>query len=79
VSQIVAETEEFLKGWGDSGEKDLLEEMSNLTILTASRCLLGREVRENLFGEVSHLLRELDEGINPIAIFYPNAPLPAFR
>lgn len=78
VPQIVMETAAFLDTLGDEGELDLMDAMANLTILTASRCLLGREVRETLFGEVSHLLRELDEGINPIAIFFPNAPLPAF-
>lgn len=79
VDKIVAETEAFLADWGDAGEKDLLEELSNLTILTASSCLLGREVRQDLYGQVSHLLRELDEGINPIAILNPYLPLPAFR
>jgi len=78
VSQIVAEASAFLDGWGDSGERDLLDEMANLTILTASRCLLGREVRETLFGEFSLLFKDIDEGINPIAIFFPYAPLPAF-
>ena len=79
VPHIVRETEEFLAGWGDEGTVDLLEAMARLTILTASRCLLGKEVRETLFESVSELLKDLDEGISPIAIFFPNAPLPAFR
>ena len=79
VPHIVRETEEFLAGWGESGTVDLLEAMARLTILTASRCLLGKEVRETLFESVAELLKDLDEGINPLAIFFPNAPLPAFR
>jgi sterol 14-demethylase len=80
VSMIADEVERFLESeWGAEGEKDLLDEMSNLTILTASRCLLGPEIRGTLFGTFSQLFREIDEGINPIAIFFPNAPLPAFR
>jgi len=79
VPKIVEEAETYFKSWGDSGEIDLLDAMSYLTILTASSCLLGREVRENLFGEVYHLLREIDEGINPIAIINPHLPLPSFR
>jgi sterol 14-demethylase len=79
VAIIVEETERFLADWGDAGERDLLEEMANLTILTASRCLLGKEVRGNLFKEFSHLFHQIDEGINPIAIFFPYLPLPAFR
>jgi sterol 14alpha-demethylase len=77
VPQIVAEAEAFLAGWGDSGEVDLMDAMSRLIILTASRCLLGREVREYMFGEVSLLLKEIDEGLNPLAIFFPYAPLPS--
>ena len=79
VPQIIAETEAFLAGWGASGEVDLLDAMSRLIILTASRCLLGREVREQLFEEVAGLLHDIDEGLNPLAIFFPYAPLPAFR
>ena len=79
VAQIVEEAEAYFDGWGESGQRDLLDEMANLTILTASRCLLGREVRETLFGEFSLLFKEIDEGINPIAIFFPYLPLPAFR
>lgn len=38
--------------------------MARLTILTASRCLLGPEVREQLFENVAALLHDIDEGIN---------------
>jgi YidC/Oxa1 family membrane protein insertase len=57
----------------------VLDEMANLTILTASRCLLGREVRETLFGEFSLLFKDIDEGINPIAGCLPIAvQIPVF-
>ena len=79
VPQIIKETQDFLAAWPDAGEVDLLEEMAKLTILTASRCLLGKEVRETLFEAVASLLKDLDEGINPLAIFFPNLPLPSFR
>ena len=78
VPHIIRETEDFLAGWGDSGTVDLLDSMARLTILTASRCLMGKEVRENLFESVAELLKDLDEGISPLAIFFPNLPLPAF-
>lgn len=79
VPKIVEEAERYFDSLGESGEIDLLDAMSYLAILTASSCLLGREVRENMFGEVYHLFREIDEGINPIAIINPHLPLPAFR
>jgi sterol 14-demethylase len=80
VPKIIAEADAFFNSqWGDEGEIDLLDAMARLTILTASRCLLGKEVRETLFESVTKLLHDLDEGISPLAIFFPNAPLPAFR
>jgi len=75
VPLIVKETEQFLKEkWGDQGEVDLLQALSDLTILTASRCLHGHDVRENLFAEVSHLYHDLDKGITPLSFFFPNLP-----
>ena len=41
---------------------DILEVLSQLTILTASRCLHGDDVRENMFEEVSKLYNDLDKG-----------------
>ncbi len=80
VRLIVAEAEQYFReNWGDSGEADLLDAMSNLTILTASRCLLGREIREHMFKEFWTHFKAIDEGINPLAIFFPNLPLPAFK
>lgn len=58
------------------GEKDLLKELSELTILTASRCLHGDDVREQLFDEVARLFHDLDEGMTPLSVFFPYAPLP---
>lgn len=59
VPMMVKEAEEFFDKWGDEGEVDIYEELSKLIILTGSRCIMGREIRENLFGEVSHLIHGL--------------------
>mmetsp|Transcript_35999 Transcript_35999/g.52760 ORF Transcript_35999/g.52760 Transcript_35999/m.52760 type:complete len:492 (+) Transcript_35999:103-1578(+) len=77
VSKIERETTVFLKEWGDSGEIDLLKALSDLTILTASRCLHGDDVRENLYREVSKLYHDLDQGVTPLTVFLPNAPTKA--
>ena len=74
VAKIERETRAFLKDWGESGEIDLLNALSELTILTASRCLHGDDVRENLFREVSTLYHDLDHGVTPLTVFWPNAP-----
>merc|ERR1740130_853911 len=79
VPKIVKETEDFIKDWGETGEVDLLSVLSDLTILTASRCLHGDDVRENLFGKVSHLYHDLDQGITPFSFFFPNAPIAAHK
>ena len=54
VAKIERETRTFLKQeWGEKGEVDMLQALSDLTILTASRCLHGDDVRETLFKEVA--------------------------
>ena len=46
----------FAENWsGKEGIRKLLPSMANLTILTASATLLGPEVRQHLFKEVSEL------------------------
>lgn len=79
VPMMIKEAEEFFDKWGDEGEIDLLEELSNLIILTGSRCIMGREVRENLFGEVSHLIHDLDQGMQPISVLANWLPIKAHR
>ena len=44
IPQIIAEADAYFASWGDHGTVDLLDCMARLTILTASRCLLGPEV-----------------------------------
>jgi sterol 14-demethylase len=79
VPMIRREAEDYFNSLGESGEIDLLEVFSQLTVRTASRCLMGDEIRERLFDNVTRLLHDIDEGISPIAIFFPNLPLPSFR
>lgn len=75
VPKIVAETEKYLaEHLGDAGECDILKALSELTILTSSRCLHGDDVRENLFKEVSEIYHDLDKGITPLSFFWPTAP-----
>eukprot|EP00475_Leptophrys_vorax_P001151 TRINITY_DN10608_c0_g1_i2.p1 TRINITY_DN10608_c0_g1~~TRINITY_DN10608_c0_g1_i2.p1 ORF type:complete len:349 (+),score=24.27 TRINITY_DN10608_c0_g1_i2:82-1047(+) len=51
--------------------------MARLIILTASRCLLGREVREGMVDKVSDLFHVLDLGMLPISVVFPYLPIPA--
>ena len=78
VSKIERETRIYLEeSWGQEGELDLFHALSELTILTASRCLHGDDVREKLFKEVSELYHDLDKGLTPLTVFFPNAPTKA--
>jgi sterol 14-demethylase len=79
VPLMVAEAETYFKRhWhGTDGTADLLKSLSELIILTASRCLMGREVREQLFEEVSTLYHQLDQGMQPLSVFAPHFPCKA--
>ncbi|XP_013614481.1 PREDICTED: sterol 14-demethylase-like [Brassica oleracea var. oleracea] len=79
VDMMITEAEGFFSNWGESGEVDLKEELDSLIILTASRCLLGREVRDQLFDDVTALFHDLDNGMLPISVLFPYLPIPAHR
>ncbi len=46
-----------------------MKELSELIILTASRCLLGKEIRENIQAEFAYLSDEMSH----LSFFFPNA------
>lgn len=79
VDMMVAEAQAYFNNWGEEGEIDLKEELSSLIIMTASRCLLGKEVREQMFDKVSHLFHVLDLGMIPISVVAPWLPIEAHR
>jgi sterol 14-demethylase len=76
---IAAEVDAYLDDWGEAGEFDLLAAMNEITMRTAGRCLIGAEFRGQLAGEFASLYHDLEGGINMIAFFAPNLPLPAMR
>ena len=79
VPKIEKETIEYLKRWGESGEVNILDALSELTILTSSRCLHGDDVRDNMFEEVSRIYHDLDKGVTPLSFFFPYAPTESHR
>uniref|UniRef100_A0A8C4V6B5 Lanosterol 14-alpha demethylase n=1 Tax=Falco tinnunculus TaxID=100819 RepID=A0A8C4V6B5_FALTI len=59
---------------------DLFEAFSELIILTASRCLHGKEIRSLLNEKVAQLYADLDGGFTHAAWLLPGwLPLPSFR
>jgi sterol 14-demethylase len=60
---------------GDSGVMDIFQHLSDLIIFTASRCLLGDDIRRFLETKnLGQLYHDLDEGISPLSFFYPSLP-----
>lgn len=62
---------------GCGGTVNLYKALSELTILTASRCLHGDDVREHMFKELQMLYHDLDEGLTPLTVLWSTAPTPA--
>jgi hypothetical protein len=52
---MLQEAQQYFDKWGNEGVVDIYSALSELIILTASRCLMGREVREQLYAEVSNV------------------------
>jgi sterol 14-demethylase len=77
--KIVQEVEDAIANWGGDGELELVEFMKQLTINTASHCLLGREFRYELSEEFTDIYHDLEQGVHPLAYHFPNLPLPRFR
>jgi sterol 14-demethylase len=81
VPKIEEETRRYLKNeWGDgTGTVDLLTALSELTILTASRCLHGEDVRTHIFKDIQKLYHDMDHGLTPLTVFWPTAPTTAHK
>lgn len=90
VRMIEEEVENFLDtdpsfvvyGLGDINEWGIFkakDKMSELTILTASRTLQGKEVRENLDATFAQRYDDLDHGFTPLNFLFPSLPLPSYK
>jgi sterol 14alpha-demethylase len=61
------------------GKFDSMDIMAQITILTASRTLQGKEVRSGLDKSFSDLYNDLDGGFTPINWLFPHLPLESYR
>lgn len=64
---------------GSSGTVQIAPIMAQMTLFTASRCLQGKEVREQLDSSFAELYHNLDDGFQPINFMLPWMPLPQNR
>ncbi|RDB25752.1 Lanosterol 14-alpha demethylase [Hypsizygus marmoreus] len=90
IGMIEEEVEEFLKhdpsfavyqdkDSNEWGSFDAASALGEITILTASRTLQGKEVRANLDKSFSKLYNDLDSGFTPLNFLFPKFPLPNNR
>ncbi|ESO82666.1 hypothetical protein LOTGIDRAFT_108695 [Lottia gigantea] len=80
IPLIIEEANQYFERWGDNGTTDLFKALSELIILTASRCLHGKEIRSKLDESVAQLYADLDGGFTHLAWLLPGwLPLPSFR
>ncbi|KAI9143253.1 lanosterol 14-alpha demethylase erg11 [Paraphysoderma sedebokerense] len=80
VSYIEEETVHYLSRWkGVTGTAELAKAMAELTIMTASRCLMGKEVRSKLDETVAQLYLDLDGGFQPINLLFEWLPLASYK
>ncbi|KAI0671481.1 cytochrome P450 [Trametes maxima] len=61
------------------GAFPVLKVFSEMTILTASRTLQGKEIRESLTKEYAQVYSDLDHGFTPLHWMLPGLPLPSYR
>lgn len=61
------------------GSFEAAKVLSEITILTASRTLQGREVRSKITKEYAQVYNDLDGGFTPLHWMFPDLPLESYR
>nr|QFR37225.1 cytochrome P450 [Cyberlindnera americana] len=69
----------FRFGERSHGITDVMESQPEITIFTASRSLLGDEMRKKFDASFAGLYSDLDKGFTPINFVFPNLPLPSYK
>ncbi|CAG8606067.1 5058_t:CDS:2 [Acaulospora morrowiae] len=78
VPMIEMETKNYIARWNmKSAVENIYHVTSQLIIMTASRCLLGEEVRSKLDESFAQIFHDLDGGFQPINFLFENLPIPS--
>ncbi|KAH3687510.1 hypothetical protein WICPIJ_001504 [Wickerhamomyces pijperi] len=72
------DSQNFRVGEKDHGVVNVMESQPEITIFTASRSLLGDEMRTKFDASFAGLYADLDKGFTPINFVFPNLPLPLY-
>ncbi|MFT4517766.1 MAG: sterol 14-demethylase [Halioglobus sp.] len=78
ASVIAKEVEDWIADWGDEGEKELLHEFHELTLHTATHCLLGADFRYSMTDEFFELYKHLQAGVQALSFVDPYMQQPLF-
>lgn len=76
---VERETEAFMADWEASGEMDIYDAFTRLTLKTSTHCLLGSSFRHTLTEEFASLYHDLEDGLAPSSISDPFADAERFR
>ena len=76
---VEQESETFIEDWGETGEFDIYEAFTELTLKTSTHCLLGRDFRFQLTEEFAELYHDLEDGLAPSSISDPYQDAERFR
>lgn len=63
----------------NNGVADVMKTQPEMTILTASKSLMGDDMRARFDTLFAQLYSDLDKGFTPINFVFPHLPLPAYR
>jgi hypothetical protein len=61
----------FEHHWGDAGTADLHKTFNEVTVLTSTCCLQGKEIREQV-DEFTKLYWIMDKSLDSLSFFFPN-------
>lgn len=63
----------------NNGVADVMKTQPEMTILTASKSLMGDDMRSRFDTSFAQLYADLDKGFTPINFVFPHLPLPSYR
>lgn len=83
VPKIIKEVKDYMANpekFGHAGEKlEVLNVTPEITTYTASRTLMGDEMRNKFSKRTAQLYADLDKGFTPLNFVFPHLPLPYYK
>jgi sterol 14-demethylase len=79
AATIERDVRRAIENWGDTGDIDLLDFFSELTIYTSTACLIGGKFREQLDSRFANYYHLLERGTDPLCYVDPYLPIESFR